>query len=97
MMQQAGTPAKFWAKAIATASYLSNRSPHSSIKMQIPEQMWTGKIPNLVHLRVFGCKVISYIHNTLRNKIDAAEDSDCIIMGYATQQIEYRIWHIKSQ
>ena len=30
----------FWAEAISTACYLVNRSPHTSIDFQIPEEVW---------------------------------------------------------
>lgn len=59
MMAEANLPKKFWAEAVNTAAYLVNRSPCKSTS-KTPEELWSGKQPNVSHLKVFGC--IAYHH-----------------------------------
>ena len=67
MLQEAGLGNEFWAEAIATASYVANRSPHSSVKMKTPYVLWEGVVPDLSNIRVFGCKANAYVAKELRN------------------------------
>lgn len=36
---------KFWAKAVATACYLLNRSPTTTLVDKMPMEAWSGKKP----------------------------------------------------
>jgi transposase InsO family protein len=47
---------KYWPEAVIHANYLRNRSPVNSLKTT-PFEAATGRIPDLSHIRVFGCKV----------------------------------------
>lgn len=47
---------KYWPEAVIHANYLRNRSPVASLKTT-PFEATTGRMPDLSHLRVFGCKV----------------------------------------
>ncbi len=51
---------KFWAAAMLTATYITNRLPSVSTGGPTPYKIWTGAIPNLSHMRVFGCS--AYVH-----------------------------------
>ncbi|KAH9779747.1 hypothetical protein KPL71_007827 [Citrus sinensis] len=51
----------FWAEAVNTTAYLINRSPSSSLDFRIPQEVWSGKPPNLSNLRVFGCPAYAHI------------------------------------
>ena len=93
MQYQAGLPTVFWAEAIATASYVSNRSPHNSTDMQMPQKLWSGKTPDQQHLKVYGCLAIGLIPANRRKKTDATSDH-YVMLGYATNQKGYRLWHL---
>jgi hypothetical protein len=47
-----------WTEAILTAAYLVNRSPTSSLKDQVPAELWYGEKPNLNKLKksLYGLK-----------------------------------------
>lgn len=47
---------EYWSWAILHALYLKNRLPHRAMGMS-PYQAYTGKKPNLKHVRLFGCPV----------------------------------------
>jgi hypothetical protein len=45
----------FWGEALSTTNYLQNTSPtKANPNGMIPIEVWTGKKPNLSHLRGFG-------------------------------------------
>jgi hypothetical protein len=40
-----------WAEAAMTAIYVQNRLPHSALGLKTPEEMFTGKKPEVSHLK----------------------------------------------
>ncbi len=64
LMLESGVPAGYWGLAIGTAEYVYNRTPHSSIGLQTPFQMWTGEELNFRYLSVFGS--VAYVLNANR-------------------------------
>lgn len=51
----------FWAEAISTAAYLINRSPSSLLEFKTPQEVWSGKPPDLSNLKVFGCPTYAHV------------------------------------
>ena len=45
---------KFWAKAIACATYIINITPTKAFKDIAPKEAWSSRKPHLQHLRIFG-------------------------------------------
>lgn len=70
MIANSELPKCFWAEAIHTACKLKNVGPTSSLKSQTPEELWTGKNPNLRFQRVFGCLAYGHVPKELRKKLD---------------------------
>ncbi len=54
MMEHAGVDRSFWAEAVSTACYLSNRLPTTMTKVT-PYERWYRRKPNVEHLKVWGC------------------------------------------
>ena len=77
-----------WAEAMSTACYLVNRSPHSSIEFQIPEEVWSGNPVDYSNLRVFGCPVYAHVNE---GKL-APRAVKCMFLGYASESKGYRMW-----
>jgi len=50
----------FWPYAVETTVYLINRSPTNTLHDKTPLEAWTGKRPDIRHLRTFG--EIGYVH-----------------------------------
>ncbi len=75
----------FWAEAVATVVYIMNRTPTAAVHGMTPEETFTGKKPNVSHLRVFGC--IAYVHvpDEKRSKLDPKVEK-CIFIGYSLKQ-----------
>ena len=59
MINDQGLLLFLWAEACNTAVYLQNRSPHKSLGNLTPEEAFSGKRPQLTHLRIFGCDLFS--------------------------------------
>jgi hypothetical protein len=54
-----------------------------------PIELFTGKKPNLHHLKVFGCSAYAYLPKELRKKFDE-KAIKCIFIGY--ENFRYRLW-----
>ena len=50
MLKAKNMPKEFWAEAISYAVYLSNRSPTRSVKDKTPQEIWSGRKPNVDNL-----------------------------------------------
>lgn len=79
----------FWAEAVLTAVVIMNSTVNSAIK-RIPEEVWTGQTVDLSTFRVFGCKAMAKIPDSLRKKFDK-KSTECIFVGYAENQKGYRL------
>ncbi|CAL8120822.1 unnamed protein product [Prunus armeniaca] len=80
----------FWAEAISTACYTSNRvffRPHTK---STPYEIWKGKKPNVKHLRTFGSKCYIYKDREYLGKFDARSDVG-IFLGYSMNSRAYRV------
>jgi len=67
MKQAAKLPDEFWAEAINTATYLTDRSPSSVLpRGKTPYEMWWGQKPSIAHVRIFGCLSYAFIPNKFR-------------------------------
>lgn len=82
-------PAKWWAEAVVTANYLSNRVPHRGCDTT-PYEAFHNARPDVSHLRVFGCKAWAYTPGDVRCKLQPLSKLG-IIVGYGNNQSGYRI------
>jgi transposase InsO family protein len=73
MIHDQDLPMCLWAEAIMTAVYVQNRLSHSALRFKTPEEMFTGKKPEVSHLKIFGCPVFIHIPKVKRNKLDPSE------------------------
>jgi hypothetical protein len=82
----------FWAEAVACSVYLLNRSPTTSLKMNVPQEAWSGTKLNVAHLRTFGCIAYAHIPSELRKKLDDKSEK-CIFTGYSETSKAYRLYN----
>jgi hypothetical protein len=90
MLLASGLPQKFWGFAIETACYIRNRLPISYGKMT-PEEAFTGKKPDISHLRVFGCLAYVLKPQELRLKLDPNSYKTAFV-GYEESTRQYRLY-----
>lgn len=63
-------PEKLWGEAVNHAVYILNRITTKSLKNSTPYELWTGRKPNLDHVRVFGCIAYARIAQAHLKKLD---------------------------
>ena len=95
MLDDAKLPKELWGEALKTALYLQNRSPNSAINNKTPFELWTGKVPNLKHLRTFGS--IGYVRTPVgRTKLDPKAKPYTFI-GYSTESKAYKLADLEAR
>jgi transposase InsO family protein len=80
MLDEHGTPRRFWADAISTACYVSNRIFLRSILILTGFELQFGQKPYVSHFRPFGCKYFILKHGNL-DKFESCS-FDGILLGY---------------
>ena len=81
----------FWAEAITTANYIKNRCPTKALQDLTPHEVWTGRKPNIDHLRTFGSTAYAHIPKEKRSKLDS-KALQGIFLGYSEESKAYRIY-----
>ena len=70
MLSNANLPNGFWAKAVATAIHVINRSPNKKLDSKIIEEIWSRKPPLYKHLRVFGYEPYCHVPKHVQDKLE---------------------------
>jgi hypothetical protein len=94
MFDEHRTPRRFWAKAINTACYISNRIFLSSLFNLTPFELRFERQPSVSHLRSFGYKCFILKHNNL-DKFES-RSSDGIFLGYMSHDRSYKVLNLKT-
>jgi hypothetical protein len=71
--------------------YVQNRLSHSALVFKTPEKMFTGKKPEVSHLKIFGCPVFIHITKEKRNKLEPSEKKG-IFVGYYEVSKAFKIY-----
>lgn len=91
MLIESRQPQSFWAEAVATATYLRNRSPTKGVTGMTPYEAWTGQKPQVDGLPVFGCQAFVHVPKDERKKLDS-KSKKCIFLGYGANTKGYRLY-----
>jgi hypothetical protein len=65
MLKDSGLPNEFWPEAVESDVYLRNRTatgPEFDGQVVSPIEAYTGQQPSIDHIRVWGCKVYTYMN-----------------------------------
>jgi hypothetical protein len=95
MLNEHRTPRPFWADAINTTCYISNRIFLCLILHLTPFELRFGHKPFVSHLRPFGCKCFLLKRGNL-NKFES-HSSDGILLGYTPHDRSYRVFNLESK
>lgn len=79
-----------WGEATAYATYILNRTPPAKSEKS-PFEVWTGRKPNLTHIRIFGSRTYVHIPDTKRSKLDA-KCIEGILVGFCENTKAYRVY-----
>jgi hypothetical protein len=94
MLDEHGTPRRFWADAIITACYVSNRIFLRSILLLTPFELRFGQKPSISHFRPFGCKCFVLKGGNL-DKFESLS-FDGILLGYTPHGRSYRVYSFET-
>jgi hypothetical protein len=94
LLDEHGTPRRFWADAISTACYVSNRIFLLSILLLTPFELRFGRKSSVSHFRPFGCKCFVL----KRGNLDKFESRsfDGILLGYTPHGRSYRVYSFET-
>jgi hypothetical protein len=84
----------FWADAISTTCYISNRIFLRSILHFTPFKLRFGRKPSVSHLRLFGYKYFILKHGNL-DKFEF-HSFDGILLGYTPYDRSYRVYNFET-
>ena len=91
MMFDQDLPNSLWVEATSTAVYIQNRCPHAILDDKTPEEAFSGKKPDVRHLRVFGCPVYIHVPKEKRTKMEPSSKKG-IFVGYSESSKAYKIY-----
>jgi hypothetical protein len=94
MLDEHRTPRHFWADAISTAYYISNRIFLRSILHMTPFECRFGRKPSVSHFRPFGCKCFVLKCGNL-DKF-GSHSFDGILLGYTPHGRSYRVYNFET-
>jgi len=72
---------EFWGHAVLTAAHIHNRLPSRSHQDRSPNEHWTGKVPQIRHLLLFGSTTRVHMPSERRPKLDP-KSVRCVLVGY---------------
>jgi hypothetical protein len=87
----ANLPESLWPEIIRTAGYIHNRTPIAKLNWKTPFEAATGKKPNLVHLRIYGCRAYALKKGIPRSQKLTERAHLGHLVGYDSTNI-FRIW-----
>src|ERR1044072_6647876 len=93
MLSDSNFPKYFWADAVSTACFVSNRVNIRPILKKTPYELFKGRKPNIAYFHNFGCKCF-VLNNDKDNlgKFDEKSDEG-IFLGYSLSSKAYRIYN----
>ena len=81
MLHDQDLPMHIWAEAARTSVYLHNHTKHRVLENKTPEEIFSGKKLEVIHLKIFGCHVYIHIPKEKRTKLDPSGKKG-IFVGY---------------
>jgi hypothetical protein len=89
------TSRRFWAEAVNTACYVSNRIYLRVHKKKTCYELMHGRTPKVSHFHVFGCKCFILKKGKKLDKFEA-RSVDGIFIGYASHSRAYHVLNLET-
>ena len=94
MLDEHRTPRKYWAEAVDSACYISNRILLRALLKKTSYEIMNRRAPKVSHLRAFGCRCFILKQGNL-DKFES-RSSDGILLGYAAHSRAYRVLNLET-
>lgn len=95
MLHFKGVEMKWWAEAVNTAIFITNRTTNSVRSDITPYEICFQVAPNLEDLRVFGSVGYAHIDKSKRSKLHSKSYA-CMLLGFPEQTKGYRVLDIEN-
>ncbi|KAK1561685.1 hypothetical protein QYE76_017663 [Lolium multiflorum] len=92
MLSEFNSPHNFWGEAISTAVHYSNRLFLRPLHNKTPYELLTGNKPNVMYIRVFGCKCLVKNNKGKLGKFETRTIEGTFV-GYAENSHAYRYYN----
>ena len=89
MMSLTDLPLSFWGYALEMAAFTLNRAPSKSVETT-PYELWFGKKPKLLFLKVWGCD--AYVKKFHPDKLKPKSEK-YVFIGYPKWTVGYTFYH----
>ncbi|RVW18919.1 Retrovirus-related Pol polyprotein from transposon TNT 1-94 [Vitis vinifera] len=96
MLNQHELPTHFWAEAINTACYTSNRTHMRPHTRKTCYELWKGKKPSVKYFRVFGSRCYVLKDHENLGKFESKSEEG-IFLGYSSKSRAYRVYILSSK
>jgi hypothetical protein len=96
MLDEHRTPRRFWAEAVNTACYVSNRIYLRVHKKKTCYELMHGRTPKVSHFHVFGCKCFIIKKGKKLDKFEA-RSVDGIFFDYASHSRAYCVLNLETK
>jgi hypothetical protein len=96
MIRAQGLNLEFWAEAMNTTVYIKNRCPTKALESKTPQEAWTGKKPDVSHLRIFSCKAFAHISDEMKRKLES-KSMPCVFLRYCEGTKAYRLMCVETK
>lgn len=93
LLSETGLSESFWAEASSNVVYMINITPSIPLELKVPEEVWSGRVPEYSHMRRFGCLV--YYHADQGKLKPRAKKG--VFLGYPQGVKGYRIWSLEDK
>jgi hypothetical protein len=90
MLSYSTLPINLWMEGLKTVIHILNRVPSKSVSKTLYE-LWTGRIPSLNYLHVWGCPAEAKIFNPNIGILDSKTVS-CHFIGYPDKYKSFRFY-----
>ena len=95
MLHDQGLPIHLWVESCNTTVYVKNHFPHRVLGMSTPEEVFSGKKPDISHLNIFGSPVYIHVTKDARKKLEMIAEVG-IFLGYTETPHNYRVYLLDS-
>ncbi|KAK1614884.1 hypothetical protein QYE76_020401 [Lolium multiflorum] len=92
ILSEFNSPHNFWREAISTAVHYSNRLFLRPLHNKTPYELLTGNKPNVMYIRVFGCKCLVKNNKGKLGKFETRTIEGTFV-GYAENSHAYRYYN----
>ncbi|GJS94841.1 putative ribonuclease H-like domain-containing protein [Tanacetum coccineum] len=96
MLADSKLPTMFWTEAVSTACYVLNRVLVTRPHNKTPYELLSGKVPNVSHLKPFGCHVTILNTSDHLGKFEGKADEDFLV-EYSAHSKAYRVYNLSNK